>query len=169
MAGRGTRFSDLDPGRPKPLVSLHGPPLVQWVVENLRSRNSQKFIFVCQSSHVQEFDLHDWFRKFDVKFEIAKVEGVTRGAACSALLAGQYVTEGEVVFANSDQYIDFSMDQFIDDCHKRQLDGSLVSMTATGSKWSYVKTDAKLPFQILQQPACTISENGNFSRTLQRR
>lgn len=139
MAGRGTRFSDLNPSRPKPLVHLHGRPLVQWVVENLRSTSPQKYIFVCQSAHVKEFKLKSVFESFGIEFEIAEINEVTQGAACSALFAGDYITEGEIVFANSDQYMDFSMDKFIEDCNTRKLDGSLVTMRASGSKWSYIK------------------------------
>ncbi len=139
MAGRGTRFKDLHPDKPKPLVPLHGQPLVRWVVENLKSSQPQKFIFVCLDEHIREFDLPKLFASWNIEFEIVTAPVVTEGAACSALLAKAQIQNDELIIANSDQFILFNKSDFY--LEARKHDGFIMSMHASGNKWSYIRTD----------------------------
>ena len=45
--------------------------------------------------------------------------------------------------ANSDQYVDFDVDAFVDDCIGRDLDGSILVFKdeARNPKWSFARTD----------------------------
>jgi NDP-sugar pyrophosphorylase family protein len=139
MAGKGSRFKDLHPDKPKPLVPLHGEPMVRWVVENLRFEKNQRYLFVCLKEHVEKFRLHDLFSFWDINFEIIIAPEVTEGAACSALLATPFLSEKELVIANSDQLVLFNKNDFL--LSARSFDGCILSMSATGSKWSYIKTN----------------------------
>lgn len=139
MAGRGSRFKDLHEDKPKPLVPLHGQPLVRWVVENLHLEKSQRYIFVCLQEHVEQFQLEKLFRSWNINFEIVIAPSVTEGAACSALLAAPLLGNQELLIANSDQYLLFDGPAFIKKA--RLYDGLIMSMNATGEKWSYIKVD----------------------------
>lgn len=140
MAGRGTRFQDRFADVPKPLVPLHGVPLVRWVVENLRFQNDQRFIFVCLEDHLKSFDLSKEFSTWEINFEIVPVSTVTEGAACSALLAKKVFQNNELLIANSDQFVEFDREAFLN--KSRLNDGCIMSMAAEGKKWSYIQTDA---------------------------
>ena len=139
MAGRGSRFKDLSPDTPKPLVPLHDQPLVRWVVQNLTFEKNQKFIFVCLKEHVEQFRLKKLFASWDINFEIVIAPDVTEGAACSALLAESLITKDELIIANSDQFLIYNKSQFLEQA--RQHDGFIMSMNASGPKWSYIKTN----------------------------
>jgi NDP-sugar pyrophosphorylase family protein len=139
MAGKGSRFKDLHTDKPKPLVPLHGQPLVRWVVENLRFEKCQRYIFVCLEEHVEAFKLRDLFTSWEINFEIIIAPKVTEGAACSALLASQLLGDKELIIANSDQFVLFNKQAFL--LKTRSLDGCILSMSASGSKWSYIKTN----------------------------
>jgi NDP-sugar pyrophosphorylase family protein len=139
MAGRGSRFKDLYPETPKPLVPLHGKPLVRWVVENLRLNTSQRFIFVCLKEHVTNFNLRELFSSWKINFEIVEVSEVTEGAACSAMLAKPLLNNDELLIANSDQFVEYDKKLFLEKC--RNYDGAIMSMGANGNKWSYIQTD----------------------------
>ena len=140
MAGRGTRFSSISP-YPKPLVPLHGQPLVRWVVENLRFQRDQRYIFVCLREHIENYKLNEIFKSWDIKFEIIESPSVTEGAACSALLAKELYRNNELIIANSDQYLFFDKESFIDKARTNH-GGLIMSMNADGPKWSYIRTNA---------------------------
>lgn len=139
MAGRGTRFTDISPDIPKPLIKLHGQPLVRWVVENLRFKNDQKYIFVCLEEHVKKFNLDELFGSWNINYKIVTVPVVTEGAACSALAAVSSLDDSELIVANSDQYILYDKNLFLETA--RKYNACIMTMKASGPKWSYVKID----------------------------
>lgn len=140
MAGRGSRFKDMEIDLPKPLVPLHGEPLVRWVIENLRLGPKQKYIFVCLQEHLEQFKLPELFSKWNIDFDIVVSPTVTEGAACSALLAREMINnQQELIIANSDQYIFYNKPQFL--ASARPHDGLIMSMQAEGNKWSYIGLD----------------------------
>ena len=139
MAGRGSRFKDLHEDKPKPLVPLHGEALVRWVVENLHIEKDQRYIFVCLKEHVEQFELHKLFSSWKINFEIVIAPAVTEGAACSALLAKHLYSSNELLIANSDQFLLFDGPAFLKKA--RQYDGLIMSMNASGEKWSYIKVN----------------------------
>lgn len=77
----------------------------------------------------------------------AIVDGITQGAACSALLVKQAIDNDDpLLIANSDQLIDWptgSIDDFIARC--RPYDGGVVLFESDGNpKWSYASFDVEL-------------------------
>jgi hypothetical protein len=58
---------------------------------------------------------------------IHEVDRLTEGTACTLLLArAAFDDDKPVLVANSDQYVDFSVDAFVRDCLDRNLDGSIL-------------------------------------------
>ncbi|MFH1401335.1 MAG: NTP transferase domain-containing protein, partial [Nanoarchaeota archaeon] len=55
MAGRGKRFSDAGYMLPKPLIDVHGKPMVHRVIDSLPP--SDKWIFVVRDEHVKEHSI----------------------------------------------------------------------------------------------------------------
>lgn len=140
MAGNGSRFKSISTTIPKPLIPLHGEPLVRWVVENLRFTPRQRYIFVVQKEHLENYKLFSLFKMWNINFEIVVTEALTEGAACSAMLAKEYYRDNELLIANSDQFILFDKQRFLDKCNDN-IDGLIMSMYAEGTKWSYIKTN----------------------------
>ena len=59
MAGAGSRFASQGYIDPKPLIPVNGLPMIQVVINNLRPSRPHKFIFICQQSHIDSYDLVD--------------------------------------------------------------------------------------------------------------
>jgi len=58
------------------------------------------------------------------------------------LLATEYFNnKNELIIANSDQYVDMDINDFIEDSRKRNLDGNILTFKASHPKWSYAKLD----------------------------
>lgn len=142
MAGRGSRFSSAGYELPKPLIEIHGIPMIKVVVDNLTPSCDHRFIFVCQKQHMELYDLENQLKSYTKNAIIITTEVVTDGQACTALLAKKYFNNDEpLMTANTDQYIDFDINNYLDVIESKKLDGMIMTMTSQDPKWSYAKTD----------------------------
>ena len=111
MAGRGSRFADVGYELPKPLLPVHGVPMIEVVVRNLTPREPCRFVFICRREHVEEYGFVPALRDVAPGCEIVTVDQVTEGAACTVMLAEREVDPDDVlVIANSDQWVDCDID-----------------------------------------------------------
>lgn len=145
MAGRGSRFADAGYALPKPLLPIHGVPMIEVVVRNLAPSEPARFVFVCQREHLATHaGLADGLRAAAPGCAIVPIDGVTEGAACTVLLAEREIDPDDVlVIANSDQWIDHAMDAHLALLRGERLDGLIMTMTADDPKWSFVELDAR--------------------------
>ncbi len=139
MAGAGSRFSAAGYTEPKPLIPIFGQPMIRRVIENLRPRRAHRFIFICQKSHISAFELNTKLPEWAPGCVVVPVVGLTEGAACTVLAARPLIdSSDELMIANSDQYVDCSIDDYLESMHTRHLDGLIMTMTASDAKWSFV-------------------------------
>ena len=140
MAGHGSRFVQAGYSFPKPLIEVHGKPMIQVVVDNLAVEAN--FIFVVQKEHRDKYNLDSMLNLITPGCKIVEVEGVTEGAACTTLLAKEFIDNNEpLVIANSDQFVEWNSLDFFYKMNEQNLDAGIVSFHATHPKWSYAKTD----------------------------
>jgi NDP-sugar pyrophosphorylase family protein len=74
--------------------------------------------------------------------EIVAIEKPTEGTACTLLLARNcFDNDKPLLIANSDQLVDIDINDMIDDCLERDLDGSILVFrdSAGNPKWSFAK------------------------------
>ncbi|KKM93192.1 hypothetical protein LCGC14_1210870 [marine sediment metagenome] len=140
MAGAGSRFEQAGYTFPKPLIEVNGKPMIQVVVENLSL--DANFIFVVQRSHREQYNLDTMLNLIAPDCKIVEVDSITEGAACTALLAREYIDKDEsLFFANSDQFVDWNSAEFMYRMQESEADGGIVTFKATHPKWSFVKVD----------------------------
>ncbi|MFO0922754.1 MAG: glycosyltransferase family 2 protein [Pirellulales bacterium] len=142
MAGRGSRFAKVGYELPKPLIDVCGVPMIQMVVSNLRPKCDHRFIFLCLQEHLEKYPIPSILNEVAPNHIVVPVEGVTQGAACTVLLAHEYINSNDpLMIANSDQWVDFSIDRYLDAMEDRNLDGLIMTMWADDPKWSFVRLD----------------------------
>tara|TARA_R110002012_G_scaffold56066_2_gene143404 strand:- start:5850 stop:7220 length:1371 start_codon:yes stop_codon:yes gene_type:complete len=142
MAGAGSRFQKAGYTFPKPLIEVNGKPMIQLVVENLNI--DARHIFVVQKSHYEDYNLKHLLNLISPGCEIVQVDGMTEGAACTTLLAKKFIDNDEaLVFANSDQFLDWDSNNFMYSMEADEVDGGMLTFTATHPKWSFAKLDDK--------------------------
>jgi len=67
---------------------------------------------------------------------------LTDGAARTVLEASNFINNDDpLMIANSDQYIDFSIEEYLAAMPVNNLSGLIMTMTADDAKWSYVGLD----------------------------
>lgn len=142
MAGRGSRFERAGYPQPKPLIPVHGIPMIEVVIDNLRPSLEHRFIFVCQASHLQRYELRRTLNQAAPGCEIMPIDGVTAGAACTVLLTSEWIDNDDpLMIANCDQWIDYPIDRYLAAGMDSNADGFLMTMTDDADKWSYVDRD----------------------------
>ncbi|NBT88533.1 MAG: HAD family hydrolase [Flavobacteriaceae bacterium] len=138
MAGAGSRFEQAGYTFPKPLIDVNGKPMIQRVVDNLNI--DARHIFIVQKSHYEKYALKHMLNLIAPNCEIVQVEGMTEGAACTTLLAKEFIDNDEpLVLANSDQYVEWDSNQFMYSAMADDIDGSILTFEATHPKWSYAR------------------------------
>ncbi|MGQ7744849.1 glycosyltransferase family 2 protein [Pectobacterium brasiliense] len=140
MAGKGSRFADAGYTLPKPMIPIHGIPMIKVVVDNLTPKVEHRFIFVAQQSHIDQYDLVPKLKSYAKNVEIIGINGITEGQVCTALVAKKFFNNSEPLMnANSDQYIDFDINEYLEAMQSRNLDGMIMTMKSQDEKWSYAK------------------------------
>ena len=140
MAGAGSRFAAAGYTFPKPLIDVNGKPMIQMVVENLNI--DANFVFVVQKEHREKYNLDTLLNLIAPNCKVVEVDGLTEGAACTALLAKEYIdSDAPLFFANSDQFVEWDSNEFFYKMNETDADGGIVTFKATHPKWSFAKID----------------------------
>ena len=138
MAGAGSRFEQAGYTFPKPLIDVKGRPMIQVVTDNLNIKAN--YIYVVQKEHRKKYNLDTLLNLITPGCKIVETEGVTEGAACTALLAKKYINNNNpLFFANSDQFVEWDSNEFLYKMNETEADGGIVTFKATHPKWSFAK------------------------------
>ena len=144
MAGAGSRFAKEGYTFPKPLIDVNGKPMIQTVVENLDF--DCEYIFLVRKEHVDKYEglLHTLDRITNGSFQYVVVDGLTEGAACTALLAEEFINnDDDLMIANSDQFVEYHPQNFLSLKNMTNTDGIIFTFNAVHPKWSFAKTNAR--------------------------
>jgi dTDP-glucose pyrophosphorylase len=144
IAGRGSRFADAGYSLPKPLIPVHGVPMIEAVVQNIRPRSSHHFIFVAQRAHLEHQGMRETLERAAPGCTIIPVTHVTEGAACTVLLSRQFIdSQDPLMLANSDQWVDTDINMYLNVMDEQGAGGLIMTMTADDPKWSFVGLDER--------------------------
>jgi HAD superfamily hydrolase (TIGR01509 family) len=139
-AGLGSRFVKAGYKAPKPLIDVNGKPMIQVVVENINIKG--RFIFIVQKSHCEELNMRYILNAIAPGCVIIETDGVTEGAACSILLAKDYINNDDyLITANSDQFLEWDARHFLYTCLSDNIDGCISTFINSDPKFSYAKTN----------------------------
>jgi dTDP-glucose pyrophosphorylase len=140
MAGAGSRFQQAGYTFPKPLIDVQGKPMIQVVVDNLNIEAN--YIYVVQKEHREKYNLDTLLNLITPGCKVVEVDGLTEGAACTALLAKEFINnDSPLFFANSDQFVEWDSTEFMYKMNETDADGGIVSFRSTHPKWSFAKVD----------------------------
>ena len=144
MAGEGSRFAKEGYQFPKPLIDVNGKPMIQRVIENLDF--DAEYIFLVRKSHLEKYEglKNSLFQITNLKTKIIEVDALTEGAACTALLAKEYIDNDEdLLIANSDQIIQYEQNNFNMLKNLTNVDSIVFCFNAVHPQWSFVKINSR--------------------------
>jgi len=138
MAGAGSRFAAAGYTFPKPLIEVNGKPMIQVVVENLNIEAN--YTFIVQKEHYEKYNLQYLLNLIVPNCNIVQVDGLTKGAACTTLLAKEFINnDAPLLVANSDQFVEWNSNECLYAFNADGVDGGILTFKSTHPKWSYAK------------------------------
>lgn len=142
MAGLGKRFADANYPVLKPLIPIHGVPMIKVVIDNLLTDQVGHVIIVAQRITVEEVNLRELLGHLGVPLTIVAVEELTEGPADTVRLA-KPVIQGTmpIVIANSDQFVNAKLDEFYASLLAGDNSAAILTMEDDDPKWSFVELD----------------------------
>jgi HAD superfamily hydrolase (TIGR01509 family) len=140
MAGAGSRFATAGYTFPKPLIDVKGKPMIQVVVDNLNIEAT--YIYVVQKEHRAKYNLDTLLNLITPNCKIVEIEGITEGAACTTLLAKEFIdSDTPLLMANSDQFVEWDSNEFMYKMIEQKVDGGILTFIGTHPKYSFAKVD----------------------------
>ena len=141
-AGEGSRFAKAGWKKPKPFIDVDGIPMLEHVINNVTPTESSVTILFRQ----EHLGAHPKiaYRLEESGHRIVSVSRLTEGTAATVLLARQtFDNDQPMMVANSDQIVDFNVNEFLEDCIQRKLDGSILVFRdpTMDPKWSFARVD----------------------------
>lgn len=143
MAGLGSRFALDGYQKPKPFIDVNNRPMITRVIENLYYPDA-RYILIARKEHLElEAEL---VKEISAGYNVVwiPIDKLTEGTACTVLFAKSFIdNDTPLLIANSDQLVDISIEDFINDCFSRKLDGSILTFTdlELNPKWSFARLD----------------------------
>lgn len=143
MAGGNKFFARTNYPFPKPLIEICGKTMIEMAIDNFKSLERVNFIFILNKKECRKFHIDDTLKLLTGnQCKIIQVEGETKGAACSALMAIEYINNDiPLVISNFDQIIEEDINKVLH--YFSQFDGGVIIFKSVHPRWSYVKVNAK--------------------------
>ena len=149
IAGRGSRFvaeafRNPEYSKPKPLINLAGRTMIEWALASYPLTKDDQLIFIVRQEHLvtQNIDekLKDIFGN-EIKIVVQNTPPI--GAACTVLLAKQYINNDEsLLVTDSDHYID-GFTHFDEIKKYKDVDGMIPVFYANNNKWSFSSVNSE--------------------------
>ncbi len=148
-AGNNQTFSEAGYIYPKNLVEIDGKPLLQRVFENVSSSlasmtsvKNRHFTFLLRSEECKQSHTASAIKLLSPTATIKEAQGMTAGAACTALLAIDEIDNDEpLIITNGDIIFNTDLGGIVDGFVKQELDGGIVVFDSIHPRWSYVSCD----------------------------
>jgi HAD superfamily hydrolase (TIGR01509 family) len=140
MAGEGSRFKKAGYTFPKPLIEVWQKPMIQLVIESLGLKGN--YIFLVRKEHLEKYNLKSLLNVIAPGCKIVTVDQFTQGAACTVLLAKNYINNDKpLIISNCDQFIQWNTSEIMYHFSSKKIDGGILTFKNMHPKWSYAKVN----------------------------
>lgn len=142
LAGKNLYFSEAEHPYPKPLIEFNGKTMIEHVIKNFDSiTDEKKFIFIVNSEDCKKYHLDNVLNILtDHTCKIIKLNNETKGAACSAMMAVEFIDNNlPLIVSNADQLFDLEIQSVIDKF--KQSDAGVITFESIHPRWSYTRLD----------------------------
>ncbi|MDN5104883.1 glycosyltransferase family 2 protein [Aliarcobacter butzleri] len=140
LAGKNQFFSEAEYPFPKPLIEFNGKTMIEHIIDNFSTIHKEKqFIFIVNTEDCKKYHLDNVLNILtNNSCKIIKINGETKGATCSAMMAVEYVdNDTSLIISNADQLFDINLQDVVDSFEKS--DAGIISFESIHPRWSYAR------------------------------
>ncbi|MDN5053008.1 glycosyltransferase family 2 protein [Aliarcobacter butzleri] len=144
LAGKNQFFSEAEYPFPKPLIEFNGKTMIEHIIDNFSTIQKEKqFIFIVNSEDCKKYHLDNVLNILtNQTCKIIKLDNETKGAACSAMMAVEYINNDmPLIISNADQLFNISLDEVINNFGNS--DAGVITFESIHPRWSYVRLNKK--------------------------
>ena len=144
LAGKNQFFPEAEYPFPKPLIEFNGKTMIEHIIDNFSSIQKEKqFIFIVNSEDCKKYHLDNVLNILtNHTCKIIKLDNETKGAACSAMMAVEYIdNDTPLIISNADQLFDICLDEVISNFDNS--DAGVITFESIHPRWSYVRLDSE--------------------------
>lgn len=128
MSGLGKRFADAGYTDIKPLIKVHGKPIIEWVVSMFPGDND--FIFICRNEHLEKTELKSVLNRIAPEGKIIGIDGHKYGPVYAVSKVFDLINDEEEVIVNyCDFYQKWDFLDFVFTVNKLKVDGAIPCYT----------------------------------------
>ncbi len=144
-AGESKRFFDQGYDTIKQLLLVNSKPILGHVIDNFR-RYDARFYFIFQKKHIENYraEIDALLQNAQIDYQLIVINELTDGAVNTALIAAHHIDQTDtLIIANSDQWVAWSLDAFLEAMREADAEGAMPIFTDTKreNKWSFVAMD----------------------------
>lgn len=126
------------------LTEIDGLILLQKIVNQCAAIPGAKFTFVFNREEVSKYHLDDICRLIDDCATVISIDGVSQGAACTALYSAVDFDPSEsLLVMNANQLVDVDLGKEIDSFVKGDVDAGVFVFDSAHPRYSYVRIDSE--------------------------
>lgn len=142
-AGMGSRFRAIGVDTPKPLIPILGIPMIGWVIANFNLQPQDEIWIISRKNDGISTILKNLLPNLTNEIHFIEIDELTDGAATTLEFALNQIPDNQAVLcANSDQFVTADLSPFMKMVRANNSNGQILTMSASGNKWSYVKRNS---------------------------
>lgn len=142
LAGTNQFFNESEYPYPKPLIEINDKTMIELVISNFDNiKKDKQFIFIVNNEDCKKYHLDNVLNLLtEHTCKIVKIDNETKGAACSAMMAIEYINNNNpLIIANADQLFDDNLEDLIKEFNN--FDGGVISFDSIHPRWSYARVN----------------------------
>ena len=145
LAGGKSRFKvEGDEQYPICLTEIDGEPLINHILSSTSTIDNANLICIIRRSFVDKYHLDNALKQTIKDTKIIVLDSDTMGAACSALMAVDYIdNDEELLLMSADEYVSIELGDIISSFKEHNGDAGTVIFESVHPRYSFVKIDEK--------------------------
>ncbi|WP_374487348.1 glycosyltransferase family 2 protein [Zoogloea sp.] len=142
LAAGNVGFETKDGGYPLCLTEFDGIALIERLVSTSCKIKDAVYTFALRGEDVARYHLDNIVELLVDRPEVISVPEMSKGAACTALVAAcRFDPEAEVLIVSANELVDVSLDEIIEGFRERGLDAGALTFRSIHPRYSYVRID----------------------------
>jgi dTDP-glucose pyrophosphorylase len=122
------------------LTEVDGLLLLNKVVNQCIGIKQSRFTFAFNREEIQQFHLRDICKLIDDSAHVVAIEGMSRGAACTALYCAiDFEASASLLVINANQLVDVNLKSEIEGFESSGVDAAVFVFNSAHPRYSYVK------------------------------